>query len=45
MYIEGIVIGLAFILEGILIGRIIVRNRRLEKLEAEKRRDWNNAWV
>ena len=45
MYIEGIVIGLVFIFETILIGRVIVRNRKMEKIEAEKRKDWRNAWV
>ena len=44
MLIEGILILLSFGLETIVIWRIIASYRRLEKYEAEKRKDWRNAW-
>lgn len=44
MLIEGALILLSFVIEIVVIWKIIASYRRLEKYEAEKRKDWRNAW-
>ena len=48
MLVEGIVVGVALILEAVVIGRVIAAYRRIEKYQyqqaVERRKDWNNAW-
>ena len=45
MFVTGILIGITIIFEAVLIGRMLVRYKQMEKVEAEKRKNWNNAWV
>ena len=45
MFVIGMMLLLAIIGEGIVIGRVLANEKRAEEAEANKRRNWNNAWI
>lgn len=45
MFVIGMMLLIGILGEAIVIGKFLRNEKRAEEFEAQKRRNWNNAWI